>query len=70
MKLTEWFGPEVNPTMPGWYERHYYWHSEEYAKTLCNDYWDGSEWKIGTPSGSKYPGAAKDLKWRGLAEKP
>lgn len=70
MKVTDWFGPDVKPTIQGWYERNYHMLTRSQAKALANDYWDGEKWKIGVPSGATFLGAAQDLRWRGLAEKP
>lgn len=63
-RLTEWFGPEVKPTIPGWYER-------AWGEPFSNDYWDGNHWYAGGGNNARAtrPSSAV-LRWRGLAEKP
>lgn len=71
MKLTEWFGSDVNPTIPGVYE------VEPDAAGPWYSYWNGSHWGYMTRDSIEdavlvfhdayYPGMEA---WRGLAEKP
>ena len=70
-KLTEWFGPDVKPTIPGVYE------VEPDSGSPWYSYWDGSRWGYITCSGVDHAfhscatGEYESMdSWRGLAEKP
>lgn len=71
MKLTEWFGSDVNPAIPGVYE------VEPEGDRPFYSYWNGSHWGYMTCHSiehavlvfneAAYPSMNQ---WRGLAEKP
>lgn len=68
MKLTEWFEPGVQPTIPGVYQT---FDEETYQ------HWDGDRWGYcsthpanAMSAGHYGPGSFQEPKWRGLAEKP
>lgn len=64
-KLTDWFSPEIKPTIIGWYQRNY---GDCYC---CNDWWDGNQFIVVENETGKHVGPAKNkLCWRGLAEDP
>lgn len=68
MKLTEWFGPDVKPVMPGVYETN--------VSKGAYQMWDGKRWGslAQSPDKALYDNYTasfyQEVKWRGLAEKP
>lgn len=72
MKLTEWFGPGVEPTIPGVYERTY----SPKEKSGSFYFWNGRFWEHGGCNSPEFV-RRNDMEsinhygfWRGLAEKP
>lgn len=73
MKLTEWFGPDVKPTIPGVYETKDI--GEKYS--FGAQYWKGDHWGVWcvnheSAARNAYLGRSyfQNVEWRGLAEKP
>ena len=68
-RLTEWFGPQVKPTIPGVY-------ATDASPFAVYQHWDGRTWGkyAGSPEGAanskRDPSRYQRIKWRGLAEKP
>jgi hypothetical protein len=62
-RLTEWFRPDVKPTIPGLYD----------CKSIYGTFngsrwwWDGEVWLYAE---KEVPLFHQDREWRGLAEKP
>lgn len=75
-RLTEWFGPDVKPTIPGVYDTY---DANDPAEKDCHgaQYWDGKHWlHWGSDHEDAVVSAARGKSiyqrnyWRGLAEKP
>lgn len=72
-RFTQWFGPDLNPKIPGVYQRDYA--DKEGRMGVQFAYWNGKYWGIfGWNENDAVNMAAirsaHNLKWRGLAEKP
>jgi hypothetical protein len=69
-RLTEWFGPEAKPTIPGVYQTDVFTLSTVYQK------WDGHRWGsyansvMRAENDGDCASGCQRVKWRGLAEKP
>ena len=69
-KLTEWFGREVNPTIPGVYQ------TDVMGSWTFYQHWDGCKWGLyaslpeHAAENKSSPSFYQRVHWRGLAEKP
>lgn len=72
-KLSQWFGPETKPALPGVYQRNY---GGKEQLGIVYSYFDGKQWGIfgWTPQDAEFQKWAKStyngFKWRGLASNP